>query len=207
MMEGEEPSQSPGDQAAMSPNTALPKLAPWDPETGTTAAMSCPGAEQETCVQATTSSTTTTTTTLDHPDSTHQPYTAPFTEGEDILVHDPDGLIYFGIVVEVDHDIDQCLVRFGDCTEKWANFYDLRRLESEEENSQNGVEEQVTSNCNPSKVTIIEQFHQELSKELIDPWPDGIEDVEAEIKLPDHVIKARSQLSYDWDGLVWDEAH
>ncbi len=34
-----------------------------------------------------------------------------FTEGEDILVHDQDGLIYFGIVVEVDPDIKQCLVR------------------------------------------------------------------------------------------------
>ena len=35
----------------------------------------------------------------------------PFTEGEDILVHDQDGLIYFGVVVEVDQDIGQCLVR------------------------------------------------------------------------------------------------
>ena len=29
----------------------------------------------------------------------------PNKKGEDILVHDPDGLIYFGIVVEVDHDL------------------------------------------------------------------------------------------------------
>ena len=36
----------------------------------------------------------------------------PFSEGEDILVHDQDGLIYFGIVVEVDQDIGQCLVRY-----------------------------------------------------------------------------------------------
>ena len=37
----------------------------------------------------------------------------PFAEGEDILVHDggQDGLIYFGIIVEVDHDMGQCLVR------------------------------------------------------------------------------------------------
>ena len=35
----------------------------------------------------------------------------PFTEGEDILVHDQDGLIYFGIVVEVENDTGQCLVR------------------------------------------------------------------------------------------------
>ena len=186
----------------MSPNTALPKLAPWDPETGTTAAMSCPGAEQETCVQATTSSTTTSTTTLDHPDSTHQPYTAPFTEGEDILVHDPDGLIYFGIVVEVDHDSGQCLVRFGDCSEKWANFFELRRLDEDP-----AVEEDTPAPSSAGKVTTLEQFHQELSKDLIDPWQEITEDIESEIKLPEHVIKARSQLSYDWDGLIWDEAH
>ena len=53
----------------------------------------------------------------DPPDSTFQEARdwsrKPFSEGEDILVHDQDdGLIYFGIVVEVDHDIGQCLVRW-----------------------------------------------------------------------------------------------
>ena len=100
----------------------------------------------------------TSSTPLAHPDSTHQPYSAPFTEGEDILVHDPDGLIYFGILVEVDHDQGQCLVRFGDSTERWANFYDLRRLE-EEESSLN-----VSDEAAGGKATTIEQFHQELSR-------------------------------------------
>ena len=45
-----------------------------------------------------------------------------FTEGEDILVHDQDGLIYFGIVVEVDPDIKQCLVRYGGKESKLSSF-------------------------------------------------------------------------------------
>ena len=151
-------------------------------------------------VQASTSSTP-----LAHPDSTHRPYTAPFTEGEDILHHDPDGLIYFGIVVEVDHELGQCLVRFGDSTEKWANFFDLRRLETDETEPEPAplVKEET------KPVTLIEQFHQELSKELLDPpWQETPEEeVEREIKLPDHVVAARSKLNYDWEGLVWDESH
>jgi hypothetical protein len=35
----------------------------------------------------------------------------PFQEGEDILVQGQDGLLYFGIVVEVEVDLGQCLVR------------------------------------------------------------------------------------------------
>lgn len=151
-------------------------------------------------VQASTSSTP-----LAHPDSTHQPYTAPFTEGEDILLHDQDGLIYFGIVVEVDHELGQCLVRFGDSTEKWANFFDLRRLETDETDPESTP--LVKQESRP--VTLIEQFHQELSKELLDPpWQEGPdEEVEREIKLPGHVIAARSKLNYGWEDLVWDESH
>ena len=55
-------------------------------------------------------------------------YTAPFTEGEDILVHVEDGLIYFGVVVEVVEEQGQCLVRFGDSTERWSSFHELQRL-------------------------------------------------------------------------------
>ena len=65
---------------------------------------------------------------LPDPDSTITPYSAPFTEGEDILVHLEDGLIYFGVVVEVEQEQGQCLVRFGDCTERWSNFNELQHL-------------------------------------------------------------------------------
>ena len=58
---------------------------------------------------------------VEMPDSTSQEREwgrQPFLEGEDILVQGQDGLLYFGIVVEVDHDLGQCLVRselFFDC--------------------------------------------------------------------------------------------
>ena len=52
----------------------------------------------------------------------------PFTEGEDILVHLEDGLIYLGVVVEMEEEQGQCLVRFGDCTERWSSFNELQRL-------------------------------------------------------------------------------
>ena len=53
---------------------------------------------------------------------------APFTEGEDILVHLEDGLIYLGVVVEVEEEQGQCLVHFGDGTERWSTFNQLQRL-------------------------------------------------------------------------------
>ncbi len=49
------------------------------------------------------------------PDSTSQERDwtrRPFQEGEDILVQGQDGLLYFGIVVEVEPDLSQCLVRW-----------------------------------------------------------------------------------------------
>ena len=61
-------------------------------------------------------------------DSTISPYSSPFTEGEDILVHLEDGLIYLGVVAEVEEEQGKCLVRFGDCTERWSSFNELQRL-------------------------------------------------------------------------------
>lgn len=148
---------------------------------------------------------TTSTTPLAHPDSTHQPYSAPFTEGEDILVHDPDGLIYFGIVVEVEEEQGQCLVRFGDCTERWSNFYELRRLsetaecEELDQDTPNLSDDGSDCGVSPRKVNSIQQLHKELQN-----WE---EEKQREVRLPQHVLDARSQLSYDWDSLVWDEAH
>lgn len=108
----------------------------------------------------------------------------PFCEGEDILLHDQDGLIYFGIVVEVDQDIGQCLVRFGDCTERWSSFYELRRL----------GDPQVPDVPPPP------------------PPPLPASGIQAPVKteaeeLPAHVAESRAQLSYTFDSLVWDSAH
>ena len=60
--------------------------------------------------------------------STIIPNSAHFTEGEDILVHLEDGLIYLGVVVELDQEQGQWLVRFGDGTERWSSLEELQRL-------------------------------------------------------------------------------
>ena len=49
-----------------------------------------------------------------------------FCEGEDVLWRGPDGLLYLGVLVEVEDD--DFLVRFGDGSEKEAKIGELRRL-------------------------------------------------------------------------------
>ena len=73
-------------------------------------------------------SSTTTSPAATATNSTGGPYAAPFAEGEDILVHLEDGLIYLGVVVEVKEEQGQCLVHFGDGTERWSSFNQLQRL-------------------------------------------------------------------------------
>ena len=131
---------------------------------------------------------------LPDPDSTITPYSAPFTEGEDILVHLEDGLIYFGVVVEVEQEQGQCLVRFGDCTERWSSFDELRRL--------GGIsDDECTPPSTPARPEPvgIEALHAQLAQ-IETAWQE-------EIKLPAHVEEARRQLNYSWDSLEWDEAH
>jgi len=112
------------------------------------------------------------------------------------LVHDQDGLIYFGIVVEVDQDIGQCLVRFGDSTERWSSFCELRRLGDPEQ-----ISESDTS-LPTQKQPKLELINEHIKTEVPDDLPEG-----ASEDVPAHVIDARNQLSYSFDKLVWDSAH
>ena len=43
-------------------------------------------------------------------------------------MHAEDGLIYLGVVVEMVEEPAECLIRFGDCTERWSSFNELQRL-------------------------------------------------------------------------------
>ena len=115
---------------------------------------------------------------LQDPDSTITPYSAPFTEGEDILVHLEDGLIYFGVVVEVEQEQGQCLVRFGDCTERWSSFDELRRLGGVSDD-----ESTPPSTPAPAEPVGIEALHAQLA-EIETAWQE-------EVKLPVHVEEAR----------------
>lgn len=56
-----------------------------------------------------------------------------FTEGEDILLHDENGLFIFGTIVQVLLFDEKCLIQFGDDTERWAHFRDLRKIKIQEE--------------------------------------------------------------------------
>lgn len=156
----------------------------------------------------------------------------PFTEGEDILVDHHDGLIYFGIVVEVDKYAGQCLVRFGDCTERWSTFYELRRLGDPEcdpiiDEVKEEAEElnEPQPDVKPQK-SFLETLHDEwetashlsaVSEEAFLPEPKAErskrvarvtpQSRESRDIIPDHVRAARSQLNYTWDSLQWDVPH
>jgi len=47
----------------------------------------------------------------------------PFQEDEDILVQGQDGLLYCGVVVEVEVDLGQCLVRCTMLTSFYISFF------------------------------------------------------------------------------------
>jgi len=152
------------------------------------------------------------------PDSSVQPYLAPFTEGEEILVQDSsDSRLYFGVVVEVDDDQGQCLVRFGDCTERWAQFFELKRLgdpvpdtEADQEPVvlSDPIRSQETQERIGQPVSELEALHHQFSAEAC-TWEreQEYDKVPKTIVIPSHVLEARAQLPYSWDSLTWDSAH
>lgn len=126
----------------------------------------------------------------------------PFAEGEDILVHDRDGgdgLIYFGIIVEVDHDAGQCLVRFGDCTERWSFFHELKRLGDPDSLEPPAQAPAISS----QPITTTPRAPANNVK--LEPAEE--EEEAKPVVVPSHVEKARGQLSYKFDSLVWDSSH
>ncbi len=83
--------------------------------------------------------------------------------------------------------------RFGDCTERWSSFFELRRLgDPEEEEGDEGTSGLPAPS--PPKTRL----------ELLQEEEEGGEE---EVELPPHVVEARHQLSYDFESLVWDSAH
>lgn len=70
----------------------------------------------------------------DEPDSTVS--TPPskdsemFKHGQDVLVLQKDGCLYLGSVIAIARN--QCLIKFGDNTERWASFHELTKLNSSE---------------------------------------------------------------------------
>ena len=93
-------------------------------------------------------------------------------------------------MVEVELDSASCLIRFGDCTEKWSHFGDIRRL---------GDEEPEVPEPEPEVKTPIPAVPK-FSSPLLSPVTRiGL--------VPDHVARARKELPYDFESLLWDENH
>ena len=113
-----------------------------------------------------------------------------FREGEDVLMRAPDGLLYLGVLVEIDEDeVEQpALVRFGDGSEKRANFGDLRRI---------GLESGPSTPVLPSST----------SSRPATPPPPVLTPFDHHLDLPYHVSNARKELPYDFDSLIWDTNH
>ena len=129
-----------------------------------------------------------------------------FTEGEDVLMRGSDGLMYFGVLVEVEQF--EALVRFGDGTEKTAKFSDLRRLGSglpPDNLPQNQSEHAIsptTAVATPSPRPIYTP-----SPRAPTPPPPILSPYDDEKRLPYHVLQARRELPYDFDSLIWDANH
>jgi len=101
-----------------------------------------------------------------------------FSEGEDVLWRGPDGLLYLGVLVEIE-DEDH-LVRFGDGSEKKAKVGDLRRL--------GNIPNEVPRSAPPTP-----------PPPILTPY-DGMD-------VPFHVLQARKELPYDFENLIWDSNH
>lgn len=113
-----------------------------------------------------------------------------FSEGEDVLMRGSDGLLYLGVLVEVDED-EACpyLIRFGDGGEKRAKIGDLRRLGGSPSSNnwpEPALEPPVSGPPTPPPP-------------ILAPY-DGTD-------VPFHVLQARRELPYDFDGLIWDSNH
>ena len=128
-----------------------------------------------------------------------------FTEGEDVLMRGSDGLLYFGVLVEVEDF--EALVRFGDGTEKTAKFSDLRRLGSglpatnqpaTTPNQSNEV--LLPSPAAPAPIPTPSPRAPTPPPPILSPYDD-------EKRVPFHVLQARRELPYDFDSLIWDANH
>ena len=99
-----------------------------------------------------------------------------------------DEFFYGNLNLNFSDEVEQpALVRFGDGTEKRANFGDLRRI---------GLESGPSTPVLP--VT---------SSRSATPPPPVLTPFDHHLDLPYHVSNARKELPYDFDNLIWDTNH
>ena len=143
-----------------------------------------------------------------------------FSEGDDVLLKDKnDGLVYLGIAVEIDETSGMCLVRFGDGGERWGRLGKEVKslsmgdeLDDDDETLEvtpNGIQEEETG-PSPLQDTHISQLRtaKTLTKESRGKRRSSTNSFPRVPKeTPAHVLRARKELPYDFDSLLWDENH
>ena len=143
-----------------------------------------------------------------------------FREGDDVLLKDKnDGMVYLGIAVEIDDSSGMCLVRFGDGVEKWGRLgKEVKSLthgdepdDSELPMDDSGSVIQEDDTCatrlngiQRSETGSIKNRTKE-SRGKKRPRANSLQILPKET--PDHVLRARKELPYDFESLLWDENH
>ena len=139
-------------------------------------------------------------------------------EGDDVLLKDKkDGLIYLGIAVEIDDPSGMCLVRFGDGDERWGrlgkevkSLAEGDELEDEEtaDIDTNGIQESEEKPQQPPNKKFKELSSIRRAKESRPKRRSSTNSNPTVPKeTPAHVLRARKELPYDFDSLLWDENH
>ena len=141
-------------------------------------------------------------------------------EGDDVLLKDKnDGLVYLGIAVEIDEDCGLCLVRFGDGVEKWGRLgKEVKSLNHGDEpdddelpleDSASGIQEEetCTSRLNGTQKSEVGPVKRR-SKESRSKKRSRANSPQISPKItPAHVLRARKELPYDFESLLWDKNH
>ena len=101
-----------------------------------------------------------------------------------------------------------CSLRFGDCTERWSFFHELKRLGDPD--PLEAPSQQVPPPPPPSSSTVSPATTTPSVNNIKTEATELEAGEEMDVKpvvLPEHVTRARGQLSYRFDTLVWDSAH
>jgi len=138
-----------------------------------------------------------------------------FREGDEVLVDFPNDYKYFGIVVDIESDDELCLVRYGDRTEKWSPFRDVKKLFSVEElikREPSYETDTFQDDDDKSKVKVLTTIKSTKSnfKPILHESPSSLHTppvTPSDIFVPEYVQEARTALPYNFDTLKWDENH
>ena len=136
-------------------------------------------------------------------------------EGSDVLLKNRnDGLIYLGIAVETDELSRMCLVRLGDGTEIWGRkekevklLVQANDIDEDDDDNEDAPDETESALLSNETGRGLEKVNQGIkqSRGKRRPSLNSYQPVSKET--PAHVLRARKELPYDFESLLWDENH